>query len=78
MTTKSEIDDEMSVQVIFSPKNKPKKKVNTTSDVCAKEMEYQKMLKWLKDHGELRGEEGNNPGEQSSGNESSRQTPMKS
>jgi hypothetical protein len=36
----------------------------------AEEMDYQKKLKRLKDHGELTGEEGSNPGEESSGNES--------
>jgi hypothetical protein len=30
-------------------------------------MEYQKKLMWLKDHEELTGEEGNNPGEEFSG-----------
>jgi hypothetical protein len=28
-------------------------------DVNAEEMDYHKKLKWLKDHGELTGEEGN-------------------
>jgi hypothetical protein len=41
-----------------------------TLDVSAEEMDYQKKLKWLKDHGELTGKEGNNPGEDSSGNDS--------
>jgi hypothetical protein len=39
-------------------------------DVSSEEMEYQKKLKWLKDHGELIGEEGNTPGEDSSCNDS--------
>jgi hypothetical protein len=39
-------------------------------DVSAEEMDYQKKLKWLKDYGELTGEDGNNPGEDSSGNDS--------
>jgi hypothetical protein len=39
-------------------------------DVSAEEMDYQKKLKWLKDHVELTGEEGNNAGEDSSGNDS--------
>ena len=47
------------------------KKPNNTANVIAEEREYQKKLKWLKDHGELTGEEGKNPGEESSGNESS-------
>jgi hypothetical protein len=38
--------------------------------VSAEEMDYQKKLKWLKDQGELTGEEGNNPGEDSSVNDS--------
>jgi hypothetical protein len=33
-------------------------------------MKYQKKLKWLKDHGELTGEEGNNSGEEASRDES--------
>jgi hypothetical protein len=39
-------------------------------DVSAEEMDYQKKLKRLKDHGELTGEEGNNLGEEFSGNDS--------
>ena len=66
----SESDDEMSVQVISAPKRKLQKKPNNTANVIAEEREYQKKLKWLKDHGELTGEEGNNPGEESSGDES--------
>jgi hypothetical protein len=50
-------------------KSKKKPTINTL-DVIAEEMDYQKKLKWLKDHGELTGEEGNNPGEDSSGNDS--------
>jgi hypothetical protein len=58
----SESDDEMSGQVICAPQKKPKKKTTiNTLDVSAEEMDYQKKLKWLKDHGELTGEEGNNP-----------------
>jgi hypothetical protein len=61
----------MSVQVICAPQKITKKKTTiSTLDVSPEEMEYQKKLKWLKDHGELTGEEGNNPGEKSSGNES--------
>jgi hypothetical protein len=68
---KSESDDEMPVQLICAPQKKAKKKATiNTLDVSAKEMDYQKKLKWLKDHGELTGEEGNNPGEESSGNDS--------
>ena len=67
----SESDDEMSVQFICAPQKKSKKKTTiNTLDVSAEEMDYQKKLKWLKDHGELTGEEGNNPGEDSSGNDS--------
>ena len=66
----NESDDEMSVQVICAPQKKSKKKTINTLDVSAEEMDYQKKLKWLKDHGELTGEEGNNPGEDSSGNDS--------
>jgi hypothetical protein len=67
----SESDDEMSVQVICAPQKKPKRKTTiNTLDVSAEEMDYQKKLKWLKDHGELTGEEGNTPGEDSSGNDS--------
>jgi phosphoserine aminotransferase len=71
MAPKSESDDEVSVQVICTPQKKPKKKTTiNTLDVSAEEMDYQKKLKWLKDHGELTGEESNNPGEESSGNDS--------
>ena len=66
----SESDDEMSVQIISAPKKKLQKKPNNTANVIAEEREYQKKLKWLKDHGELTGEEGNNPGEESSGDKS--------
>ena len=65
-TNEIESDDEMSVQVICAPKSKR----NNTSDFSAEEMEYQKKLKWLKDHGEFTGDERNNPAEVSSGNES--------
>jgi hypothetical protein len=53
VATKSESDDKMSVQVIYAPKTKSKRKSINTSDVSAEEMDYQKKLKWLKDHGEL-------------------------
>ena len=66
----SESNDEMSVQVISAPKRKLQKKPKNTANVISEEREYQKKLKWLKDHGELTGEEGNNPGEKSSGDES--------
>jgi hypothetical protein len=66
----SESDDEMSVQVICAPLKKSKNKTINTLDVSAEEMDYQKKLKWLKDHGELTGEEGSNLGEDSSGNDS--------
>jgi phosphoserine aminotransferase len=60
----SESDYEMSVQGICAPQKNPKKKTTiNTLDVSAEEMDYQKNLKWLKDHGELTGEEGNNPGD---------------
>jgi hypothetical protein len=39
--------------------------------VLAEEQEYKKKFKWSKDHGYLMGEEGNNPGDKSSGNETS-------
>jgi hypothetical protein len=67
VSPESESDDEMSVQVIYAPQKKPKKKTTiNTLDVSAEE----KKLKWLKDHGELTGEEGSNPREDSSGNDS--------
>ena len=57
-------DDEMSVQIISAPKKKVvkklRKKSSDNSDELAEEQEYQKKLKWLKDHGDLTGEEGNN------------------
>jgi hypothetical protein len=57
--------------VICAPQKKQKKKTTiNTLDVSAEEMDYQKKLNWLKDHGELTGEEGNNSGEDSSGNDS--------
>jgi hypothetical protein len=37
--------------------------------VSAEEMDYKKNIKSLKNHGELTGEEGNNPGEDSSGSD---------
>ena len=68
----SESEDEMSVQVISAPKKKVAKKVirkDKTSDVIEEEKDYQRKLQWLKDHGELTGEEGKNPGEESSEDE---------
>jgi hypothetical protein len=38
--------------------------------VSAEEMDYQKKLKWLKDHGELTRVESNNPEEDFFGNDS--------
>jgi hypothetical protein len=70
VATKSESDDEKSAQVICAPKAKSKKKAISNLDVSAEDMENQKKLKWLKDHGELTGEEGNNPEVESSGNAS--------
>lgn len=71
----SESDDEMSVQIISAPKKKvlkkQRKRSNDNSDVLVEEQEYQKKLKWLKDHGDLTGEEGKNPGDESSGDETS-------
>jgi hypothetical protein len=71
----SESDDKMSVQIISAPKNKVVKKLRKRSsdntDVLAEEQKYQKKLKWLKDHGDLTGEEENNHGDESSGNEAS-------
>ena len=65
--------DKMSVQIISAPKKKVVKKLRKKSsdnnDELAEEKEYQKKLKWLKDHGDLTGEEGNNPGDDSSGDE---------
>jgi hypothetical protein len=64
----SESEDEMSVQVISAPKKKVAKKVirkEKTSDIIEEEKNYQRKLQWLKDHGELTGEEGENPGERS-------------
>jgi phosphoserine aminotransferase len=49
---------------LLRKKSKKKTTINTL-DVSAEEIDYQKKLKWLKDHGELTGEEGNNPGEES-------------
>jgi phosphoserine aminotransferase len=55
---KSESDDEMSVQVICAPQKKTEKKTTiNTLDVSVEKMDYQKKLKWLKDHGELTAEE---------------------
>jgi hypothetical protein len=45
------------------------KKVNTLN-IITKVRQYQKKLKWLKDHGELIGEDGQNAGEESYGNKS--------
>ena len=74
IASESKSDNKMSVQIISAPKKKVVKKLQKRSsdntDVLAEEQEYQKKLKWLKDHGELTGEEGNNPGEESSGDES--------
>jgi phosphoserine aminotransferase len=68
---KNESEHKMSIQVICAPLKKSKKKTTiNTLDVSAEEMDYQKKLKWLKDHGALNGEEGNNPEEDSSGNDS--------
>jgi hypothetical protein len=71
----SESDDKMLVQIISAPKKKVvktlSKRSNDKSDDLAEEKEYQKKLKWLKDHGDLTGEEGKNPGEESSGDEAS-------
>jgi hypothetical protein len=52
----SESGDKMSVQIISAPKKKVAKKLRKRSsdntDVISEEQEYQKKLKWLKDHGE--------------------------
>ena len=70
-----ERDNEISVQIISAPKKKVVKKLRKRSsdntDVLAEEQEYQKKLRWLKDHGDLTGEEENNRGDDSSGNEAS-------
>jgi hypothetical protein len=60
-TKRKKYDDEISLQVISTPKNNIQKKTVNTSDLIAKESEYQKKLKWLKDHGEWTREEGQNP-----------------
>jgi hypothetical protein len=67
--------DKMSIQIISAPKKKVIKKLckrsNDNTDALAEEQEYQKKLKWLKGHGDLTGEEENDPGNDSSGNEAS-------
>ena len=64
----SEIKNEVLVQVIGAPKKsltkKTQKKPNNISDVIAKERQYQKKIKWLKDHQELSEEERRNQGEE--------------
>jgi hypothetical protein len=68
----SESEDKMSLQVISAPKKKVTKKVirkDKTSDVIEEEKDYQRKQQWLKDHGELAGEEGKNLGEESSNND---------
>jgi hypothetical protein len=60
----------MSVQVICAPRKKSKKKTTINTLDCDEELDYLEKLKWLKDHGELTEEEGNNAGEDSSGNDS--------
>jgi hypothetical protein len=71
----SKSDNKMLVQIISAPKKKVvktlRKRSNEKSDELAEEKEYQKKLNWLKDHGDLTGEEGKNPGEESSGDEAS-------
>jgi hypothetical protein len=71
----SDSNDKMSVQIISAPKKKVvrklRKRYSDNSDELAEEQECQKKLKWLKDHEDLTGEEGNNPGDKSSGNEAS-------
>jgi hypothetical protein len=71
----SECDDKISVQIITTPKKKIIKELckisSDISDVIAEELEYQKKLKWLKDHGDLTGEGGNNPGDKAPSNEAS-------
>ena len=71
----SESNNKTSVQIISAPKKKMLKKLRKWSsdntDVLAEEQEYQKKLKWLKDHEDLTGEEENNPGDESSGDEAS-------
>jgi len=63
------------VQIIIATKKKVFKKLQKRSsdnnDELAEEKEYQKKVKWLKDHGDLTGEEGNTPGDESSGDEAS-------
>jgi hypothetical protein len=68
-------DNKMSVQIINALKKKVIKKLrkrsSDNSNILAEEQEYQKKLKWLKDHGDLTGEQGNNQGDKSSSNEAS-------
>jgi hypothetical protein len=68
----SESDNKTSVQIIITPKKKEVKKLQKISsdntDVLAEEQENQENLKWLKDHGDLTGEEGNNTEDKSSDN----------
>jgi hypothetical protein len=70
-----ERDNKMSVPIISAPKKKVVKTLgkrsNDKSDEIAEKKEYQKKLKWLKDLGDLTGEEGKNLGQESSGNEAS-------
>jgi hypothetical protein len=55
----SESNDKMSVQIISAPQKKVVKKLQKrNSDNTAEDQEYKNKLKWLKDHGDLTGEEG--------------------
>jgi hypothetical protein len=64
VATETYIDDEISVHLISVPKKKSQKKSINTPDQISKERKYQKKLKWLKDHRELTGKEGKNPGKE--------------
>ena len=48
-----------------------RKKYNESSDIISEEKEYQKKLQWLKDHGDMTGDEGKNSGAGSSDESSS-------
>jgi hypothetical protein len=59
--SKSESDDEMSVQIISGPKKKvfkkQRKRSSDNTHELTEEKKYQKKLKYLKVHGGLTGEE---------------------
>ena len=71
----SDSEDKMSVNVISSQKRAvaktSRKKSNESSDIISEEKEYQNKLQWLKDHGDMTGDEGKNSGAGSSDESSS-------